>query len=104
MVVVDHLLNQCEIAARREAVTLTPNDDTGDTRVGIDLAPDQREIAMHISIGCIAALAGAENDLKDTFAGGREAQAGKIRSVGGKIHRFILNERVGVMYRGIPRL
>src|SRR5215510_15659525 len=63
--VLGHLLHQIEAAAARESLADATNDRHGNLRIGIDVAPDLRQLAMRLRIGHGELAFAPHDDLED---------------------------------------
>src|SRR5436190_713641 len=73
--VLGHLLHEAQVAPGGEGPTFTLHDDDTSLRVAIDLVPDGREIAMHLSIGSVQLARRAHDQTEDAGLGTLELQA-----------------------------
>src|ERR1019366_5945080 len=73
----DHLLDEIEIAARREGAAGTTDDHRARLRVAVDGAPDLRQVAVHGGAGRVEASLRLHGDDQDPVLGSIEDEAGK---------------------------
>jgi len=69
LLVVEHLLDQVEVAARRERLALAGDDHRPDVGVGVDVAPDVGELPVGLRVDRVVALGLVECQPKEPILG-----------------------------------